>query len=174
MQLPPPLQYHKTYGVRVIDDQVEILNEPVYYGSNPRLTPVEPNGVEVTHTNEELLDSNVTPYLSLPDSFTGSQLKSYGGYIKYDVQFDGPGTPSSTPTIIIVGNGYTLVHNNRQEFEAGTSYPISARLFVGEWLSHKPNARPSLATRSEIMMVLAAVDKILIKLLYVDGKSMKN
>jgi len=46
---------------------------------------------------------NIYPYFSFPDGYLGNQLKSYGGYIKYTVRYEGSGDPITfTPDIILI------------------------------------------------------------------------
>lgn len=59
-----------------------------------------------THHGIQLRLSNVPlsreyPYYALPEDYHGNQLKSYGGYFRYDVQYDGEGSAVSSPDIII-------------------------------------------------------------------------
>jgi hypothetical protein len=43
----------------------------------------------------------VYPYFALPENYHGNQLKSYGGYLKYTVRFEGQGNPISAPDVIL-------------------------------------------------------------------------
>lgn len=48
------------------------------------------------------------PYFAMPDNFLGNQLKTYGGYLKYTVKFEGNGRPLDTPDVILsVRDTYT-------------------------------------------------------------------
>ncbi len=41
------------------------------------------------------------PYFSLPASHTGNQLKSYGGYLRFQLTYRGEGAPLAGPLFII-------------------------------------------------------------------------
>lgn len=41
------------------------------------------------------------PYFALPEVYYGNQLKSYGGYIKYVVEFGGTGSQLNIPDVIL-------------------------------------------------------------------------
>jgi len=46
---------------------------------------------------------DIYPYFKFPESYLGNQLKSYGGYIKYIVRYEGNGDPITfTPDIILI------------------------------------------------------------------------
>ena len=51
-------------------------------------------------TRAGLGDTGV-PYFSLPQSHTGNQLKSYGGYLKFTLSFEGEGSPINEPMIVV-------------------------------------------------------------------------
>lgn len=57
------------------------------------------HGVQLRLAN--LPVSGELPYYSLPADYLGNQLKSYGGSIKYDVEFSGRGNPNNVPDVII-------------------------------------------------------------------------
>ncbi|XP_044727463.1 basement membrane-specific heparan sulfate proteoglycan core protein-like isoform X3 [Chrysoperla carnea] len=170
-QLPPPPEYTKVVGVRTDRNNLEIRDEPIYRGQQPRLVPIDGYGVSARLPYGELTQPNIIPYLALPDTYLHNQLKSYGGYLKYNVEFRGNGRQTTAPAIILTGNGYTLAHEG-QALEPNRNNNVKARLFVGEWLKYSPYSSPTVATRAEIMMALENVDKILVKLSYVDGPTL--
>lgn len=49
----------------------------------------------------ELPLSGELPYYSLPEDYQGNQLKSYGGYLRYDVEYSGQGRPNESPDVIL-------------------------------------------------------------------------
>ncbi|XP_031342212.1 basement membrane-specific heparan sulfate proteoglycan core protein isoform X8 [Photinus pyralis] len=171
-QLQPPFNAHKYLGVRVdpYSGVVDIRDEPIYRGAEPKVSPVGQNGVHAVLAAPygDLAQSDVLPYFDLPDNFVGNQLKSYGGYLKYKLRYDGYGRPLTAPDVILTGNGYTLLHIGNPH-QAGREEDISVRFFAGEWVRRSPNAPEAIATREDIMMVLENVEHILIKLQYVDG-----
>nr|XP_036676267.1 basement membrane-specific heparan sulfate proteoglycan core protein isoform X28 [Drosophila suzukii] len=103
-----------------------------------------------------------TPYLALPSDYMGNQLKSYGGNLVYEVSYMGNGRPVSGPDVIITGNRFTLTHRVRTQ--PGQKNKVKIAFLPGGW--QKPDGRK--ATREEIMMILANVDNILIRLVYLD------
>lgn len=50
------------------------------------------------------------PYFAMPDNFLGNQLKTYGGYLKYTVKFDGNGRPVDTPDVILSVSLFSFCH----------------------------------------------------------------
>ncbi|XP_049279689.1 basement membrane-specific heparan sulfate proteoglycan core protein isoform X5 [Anopheles funestus] len=121
------------------------------------------HGVQLRLTN--LVPGRRVPYYSLPEEYKGNQLKSYGGSIRYDVEYDGTGRPVNAPDVILKGNGMTLVH-----WHSGTFYPdiknhVSVSLLPSNW----QRADRTPASREDIMMVLASIESILIRMQYVDG-----
>ncbi|KAL6957329.1 Basement membrane-specific heparan sulfate proteoglycan core protein [Sarracenia purpurea var. burkii] len=77
------------------------------------------------------------PYFSYLSAFNGNQLKSYGGFIKYNIRYDTSGSFLDTPLIIISGNG------------SGSSSGGDQPSII----------RPTLASREEIMMILVNVEQ---------------
>lgn len=120
------------------------------------------HGVQLRLANIPL--SREYPYYSLPDEYRNNQLKSYGGFFKYDVEYDGQGSPNDSPDVILSGNNYNLVYRSHNRIESGIRNSISVAFAPGHW--HTTEGR--LATREELMMTLANVKNILIKLQYVD------
>jgi Immunoglobulin domain/Laminin B (Domain IV) len=57
------------------------------------------HGVQLRVT--DIPQSRQVPYYSLPTEYRGNQLKSYGGYIRYDVEYSGRGNPTTNADIII-------------------------------------------------------------------------
>ncbi|KAK4879912.1 hypothetical protein RN001_008058 [Aquatica leii] len=171
-QLQPPFDAHKYLGVRVdpYSGVIDIRDEPIYRGSQPKITPVGRNGVHalLAAPYGDLAQPDVLPYFVLPENFNGNQLKSYGGYLKYKLHYEGYGRPINAPDVIITGNGYTLLHNGKSH-QAGVDGDYSIRFFVGEWFKRAPNTPETLATREDIMMTLENVEHVLIKLQYIDG-----
>lgn len=104
------------------------------------------------------------PYYALPENYHGNQLKSYGGYFRYNVEFSGHGSPNDAPDVILIGNQYTLSFRGQNRLESGTVHRLKIQFVPGNW--YKTNG--DLATREELMMTLANVANILIKLQYVD------
>ncbi|XP_046397627.1 basement membrane-specific heparan sulfate proteoglycan core protein-like isoform X3 [Ischnura elegans] len=182
-QLPPPINVYKLVGVRMEPGSranVEILPSLQSRFGQPEIQPLSSNGFSAyqSQPNERtLIENNVIPYFSMPESYHGNLLKSYGGYLKYRVKSDGQGKYLDAPDVIISGNGYTLVHPGRK-IVAGRNQDVSVRFFYGEWykwIAARPGGdipeRPDgeLASREEIMMALANVDYLLIRAMYDNG-----
>lgn len=108
--------------------------------------------------------SEQMPYYALPDDYHGNQLKSYGGFFKYNVEYTGHGAPNDAPDVIIIGNEYTLSFRSTSRLESGRVHRMNVQFVPGNW--YKTNG--DLATREELMMTLANTAHVLIKLQYVD------
>ncbi|KAH9644190.1 hypothetical protein HF086_008679, partial [Spodoptera exigua] len=106
--------------------------------------------------------SNAHPYLTLPESYNGNQLKSYGGHIKYTVSPHTQvyGFDDSIPTIIIKGKYGNLFHISR----AGGSRDlnIEARLTPEDWMKNSSSGYTP-ASREDIMMTLDEIEMILLR-----------
>lgn len=105
LQFQPPFDTYKYVGVRIdpISGVVDIRDEPIFRGAQPRLAPVGRNGVhgQLAAPLGELAQPNVIPYFSLPENYHGNQLKSYGGFLRYRVRYEGYGTPLYAPNVIL-------------------------------------------------------------------------
>ncbi|XP_055601853.1 basement membrane-specific heparan sulfate proteoglycan core protein-like isoform X2 [Uranotaenia lowii] len=121
------------------------------------------HGVQLRLAN--IVPGRQIPYYSLPGEYKGNQLKSYGGTIRYTVEYDGTGSPNTAPDLIIKGNGFILLYSHNAPFYPDERNTVTATFTPGVWRKDDN----SLATREEIMMVLANVESILIKMLYVEG-----
>uniref|UniRef100_A0A182NMJ9 Basement membrane-specific heparan sulfate proteoglycan core protein n=1 Tax=Anopheles dirus TaxID=7168 RepID=A0A182NMJ9_9DIPT len=121
------------------------------------------HGVQLRLTN--LVSGRRTPYYSLPEEYKGNQLKSYGGSIRYDVEYDGQGRPVNAPDVILKGNGMTLLYWHSANFYPDIKNHVTVSLLPNNWVH--TDRRP--ASREEIMMVLASIESILIRMQYVDG-----
>ncbi|XP_034185293.1 terribly reduced optic lobes isoform X7 [Osmia lignaria lignaria] len=162
-QIPPPFDRHKIVAVKQEPD-LRILNDISYQ------LAVKPLGRDGLHLDEstpflnQLAAEKDVPYFALPENFHGSQLKSYGGYLKYRVRYNGTGVPNSAPAVVLSGNNYVLIHKGKQLIP-NYDNDESVRFFEGEWLK-KQGWSEVPATREDIMMTLANVDNILIKVEY--------
>jgi len=105
------------------------------------------------------------PYLSLPSEYHGNQLKSYGGFLRYEAEFSGRGQSNTIPDVIIQGNGYSLTYSNPTPLYPSQKNSVAAQLTANNW--YKVDG--TYASREEVMMVLANIENVLIKLQYVDG-----
>ncbi|XP_052124491.1 basement membrane-specific heparan sulfate proteoglycan core protein isoform X6 [Frankliniella occidentalis] len=178
-QLPPPIDSTELSSVRVdlYAKTVEVLTGPIY--NLPSVRNLGRNSLQIYSSTIERdgfrLGDNVYPYFALHDNFHGNQLRTYGGYLKYSVKYEGNGRPVDIPDVILSGNGYILVHNASASSSPGQEIERSIRFFHGEWYRRLSSTRGStsdrdiLASREEIMMALADVNGLLIKTRYIDG-----
>ncbi|XP_057332116.1 basement membrane-specific heparan sulfate proteoglycan core protein isoform X8 [Microplitis mediator] len=163
--LPPPFDRHKVLAVDVSSASPRIRSE---LGSQSlEVVPVGRDGVEISIPYSNELSSYDIPYFALPEVYHGSQLKSYGGYLKYNIRYGGDGRNNSAPSIILKGNGNLLTHRG-QHVVPNQETEVAARFFYGEWYKIK-DGYERLATREDIMMTLANVEQILIKAKYDDS-----
>lgn len=92
-------------GVRIdpVSGVVDIRDEPIYRGAQPRLSALGRNGVRgfLPGPQGSLSQPNVIPYFALPENYHGKQLNSYGGYLRYNVRYEGYGRPINAPDVII-------------------------------------------------------------------------
>ncbi|CAG2056367.1 unnamed protein product, partial [Timema podura] len=167
-QLPPPLNQYQLVSVRT-EPSISILPDPPFRNFQPTLRPLNRNGFQVYTSSAESPSDNTYLYFSLPENYNGNQLKSYGGYLKYTVNYEGQGRPISAPNVILSGNGYVLTHRSR-DAPAGRDTEVTVRIFYGEWYkagSPQPGDRLNvLATREEIMMALGDTTHVLISVLF--------
>lgn len=155
--IPPPFDRHKVVSVETtptIKIHGDISNQI------SQIRPLGRDGVQLLESFSNDLNAYNIPYFALPENYLGSQLKSYGGYLRYSIRHSGNGTPNTAPNVILSGNNYILMHRGRQP----TDYEDeeSVRFFYSEWYKQEGRTE-SLASREEIMMALANVDNILIK-----------
>ncbi|XP_015042344.2 basement membrane-specific heparan sulfate proteoglycan core protein isoform X29 [Drosophila pseudoobscura] len=156
--IQPPILSHRVVSVELSPYRQIVINEAT---SGQDLLTLH-HGVQFRASNVHY-GGRETPYLALPSDYMGSQLKSYGGNLRYEVSYMGSGRPVSGPDVIITGNRFTLTHRVRTL--PGQNNKVSVPLLPGGW--QKPDGRK--ATREEIMMILANVDNILIRLGYLDS-----
>ncbi|XP_070153239.1 basement membrane-specific heparan sulfate proteoglycan core protein isoform X5 [Polyergus mexicanus] len=163
-QIPPPLDRHKIVSVETVPT-IKIHGD--ISNQISQIRPIGRDGVQLLESFSNELNVYNVPYFALPENYHGSQLKSYGGYLKYSIRHSGNGTPNNAPTVILSGNNYILVHKGKEptpEYETEES----VRFFYGDW--YKQQGRSEVpASREEIMMTLANVDNILIKVKYDDS-----
>lgn len=123
------------------------------------------HGVNFRVSDVPAASNRVYPYLSLPSEYLGNQLKSYGGFLRYEIEFSGRGISNEIPDIIIQGNEFTLTYRSSNRFYPNTKNNITAQLFANQF--YKVDG--SYASREEVMMTLANVENILVKLQYIDS-----
>ncbi|XP_034945971.1 basement membrane-specific heparan sulfate proteoglycan core protein isoform X4 [Chelonus insularis] len=164
-QIPPPFDRHRVLAVELSSTLPRIKGE---LGSQSlEVVPLGRDGVDISMPYSNELSSYDIPYFALPEVYHGSQLKSYGGYLRYTIRYSGSGRPNNSPSVILSGNGNILVHRG-QSHVSDHETEESVRFFYGEWYKIN-NGSERLATRQDIMMTLADVDNILIKAKYDDS-----
>lgn len=157
-QIPPPFDRYKIVSVETVPTiriHGDISNQI------SQIRPLGRDGVQLLESFSNDLNIYNGPYFALPETYHGSQLKSYGGYLRYSIRHIGNGTPNNAPSVILSGNNYTLVHKSEELTEDETER--SVRFFYGDWYKQQQGRSKVLASREEIMMTLANVDNILIK-----------
>ncbi|XP_039497795.1 basement membrane-specific heparan sulfate proteoglycan core protein isoform X32 [Drosophila santomea] len=154
----PPIMSHRVVSVELSPIRQIVINEAA--PGQDLLTLL--HGVQFRATNVHF-SGRETPYLALPTEYMGNQLKSYGGNLRYEVNYSGSGRPVNGPDVIITGNRFTLTYRVRTQ--PGQNNRVSIPFVPGGW--QKPDGRR--ASREEIMMILANVDNILIRLGYLDS-----
>lgn len=110
-QFQPPFDSLKLLGVFVDPNTgaVEVRDEPIYRNGQPLLTSVGRNGVYAQlPPYGEISSSSLVPYFAMPENYHGNQLKSYGGYLRFNVQHNNRGYQVAGPTVILTVN-YKLV-----------------------------------------------------------------
>ncbi|CAL4087148.1 unnamed protein product, partial [Meganyctiphanes norvegica] len=116
-------------------------------------------------------------FFSLPESHKGSQLKAYGGYLRYTIEYQsfGSGQQLAGPDVIIRGNGITLMHIHEETFRPNQRNQVDVRFWPGNWYKRVQGRGRQVqpqepATRKDIMMVLRNMDLLLIRSLYEDSQ----
>ncbi|KAF4527485.1 hypothetical protein B566_EDAN014538, partial [Ephemera danica] len=176
-QLPPPIDSFRIVGVDFdsgAQGRINVRNDFNTGGATVR--GLSRSGFQLYGQYQRSRGTH--PYFAMPENYHGNQLKSYGGYLQYTVKYDTQGRPVNTPSVIISGNGKVLVHPGKR-LTAGRDNDMSVRFFYGEWYKLTgartggdiPAAPSELATRAEIMMVLANLDNILIKTVYEESSN---
>lgn len=159
--IPPPFDRHSIVSVKTQPD-LQILNDITRQVQAVR--GIGRDGVQLYDANQLPLDSREeqeVAYFVMPENYHGNQLKSYGGYLKYRVTYNGTGIPNTAPSVILTGNNYRLLHKGKQII-TGYDNEEAVRFFDGEWYKQQGWAEVP-ATREDIMMTLENVDNILIK-----------
>ncbi|XP_068986154.1 basement membrane-specific heparan sulfate proteoglycan core protein-like isoform X28 [Bombus flavifrons] len=165
--IPPPFDRHSIVSVKTQPD-LQILNDITRQVQAVR--GIGRDGVQLYDANQLPLDSREeqeVAYFVMPENYHGNQLKSYGGYLKYRVTYNGTGIPNTAPSVILTGNNYRLLHKGKQII-TGYDNEEAVRFFDGEWYKQQGWAEVP-ATREDIMMTLENVDNILIKVQYDDS-----
>ena len=155
-QLPSPIDRYKLISVE-IKPEIKIQTETNFTES----VSVDRDGVHVQGLNRDLNKNNII-YFGLSENFNGNQLKSYGGYLHFDIRYSGNGIYNDAPIVIVSGNDLILFHNGLH-VQPSLDSPQKVRFIYGEWYKQHRRRGQILASREDIMMVLADMKNILIK-----------
>lgn len=103
------------------------------------------------------------PYFwSLPASFRGDKVTSYGGELRFTVtQRPRPGSAPlhRQPLVVLQGNNIVLEHHASREPSPGQ--PSNFIVLFQEQVWQRPDGQP--ATREHLLMALAGIDALLIQ-----------
>lgn len=112
----------------------------------------------------------------MPPSYNGNHVRSYGGYLRYNLRYSSTFRPRvHAPDVILVGNGLSLIHVVREPLlDPGRSHEISVRFWPGEWFKRvtgrpggdQPSEGREPASREEIVFVLANIENLLLRVQY--------
>ena len=75
-----------------------------------------------------------TPYFSLPSSYTGSLLRSYGLSLRFTTSYRGSGPPLSAPLVVLQGGGGApLSYSPSTPLLPGVRNRVEVRLWPADW-----------------------------------------
>lgn len=122
---------------------------------------------EVAFSNFAETAGDETYYWSLPPTFLGNKLTSYGGNLKYTVRYtpqpSGGASRSSSPDVVFVsGNEITLHHYRQENLPPSGSQTFTVPIFEDSW----QHVDGRTANRPQLLMTLANVTAIYIKATY--------
>lgn len=105
-----------------------------------------------------------TLFWSLPAQFLGNKLTSYGGLLRYTQRFtaDSDGETYSDADVQITGNGVTIFYVNIPPLPPSETRTFEILLREAKW-QRVDSRGPTVATREDIMRVLANVEVLLIR-----------
>ncbi|KAJ8666823.1 hypothetical protein QAD02_008485, partial [Eretmocerus hayati] len=160
-QIPLPAERFRVVPVELLGREIRIW--PDANMTDGQLVVQDGHGLRLQGFNSEP-GKNAVLYFGLPEHFHGNQLKSYGGHLRYNVEYTGNGINNDAPAVIVQGNDLTLYHSGAPVLPS-SEMSQRVRFVYGEW--YKSDRRGQLlASREDIMMVLANVNNILIKAQY--------
>ena len=105
-------------------------------------------------------DIGGTAYFEFPRQYLGSQIKSYGGTLSYDLSFQGSSYVNS-PDLILIGDDYQLYHTLNRRLRLSQNNEISVRFWPGDWRKNGPLG--PIATKEEILMTLQNLQHMLLR-----------
>ncbi|KAI1304937.1 Laminin subunit alpha [Halotydeus destructor] len=137
--------------------------------------PVEEAEVEMMGENRFNVISTILEgrnfYISLPESYVGKQLGSYGGFLKYSivniVVTEEWKTKPQAIDVILVGNDRTIAYDFVEQTVEANS-PLKFEIELVERNFRNPVNRDQI-TRDQFMMVLVKLEGIFIRLSYIEA-----
>ncbi|XP_040361205.1 basement membrane-specific heparan sulfate proteoglycan core protein isoform X4 [Ixodes scapularis] len=126
---------------------------------------VNPTNNEVSYSSFPRDSAEQTPRLwSLPEQFLGNKLTSYGGVLRYTQQYtaEPDGETYSDADVQITGNGVTIFYVNIPPLPPSETRTFEIVLREARW-QRVDSRGPTVATREDIMKVLANVEVLLIR-----------
>uniref|UniRef100_A0A674DDM1 Heparan sulfate proteoglycan 2 n=1 Tax=Salmo trutta TaxID=8032 RepID=A0A674DDM1_SALTR len=126
---------------------------------------VSTDGTQLSYSNFDYLGQE-PHYWQLPGVYQGDKVSSYGGKLKYTINYVAGqrGTAIEDPDIQIIGNDITLVAHQPWQRGQGTRESRQFEVVFREENWRRPDGMP--ATREHLMMVLADLDDILVRASY--------
>lgn len=109
-------------------------------------------------------------FWSLPSTFTGNKVKSYGGNLTLTQRFSAhhESKPLKDQDVMLIGNGITLYWVNSREPYPNISMTYTVPLRETEWRRLSTEG-PKSASRSDLMVVLSNLETILVRASYSEG-----
>ncbi|XP_052285983.1 basement membrane-specific heparan sulfate proteoglycan core protein-like isoform X3 [Dreissena polymorpha] len=139
-------------GVQIADMlAVPLANQQVAVDRNTR---------ELTYRGQA---DNETLFWSLPPVFLGDKVHSYGGALRFTLNFR---STSSDPIVKISGNDIDLLHRGQVNVQPGRPVSVAIMMYEQNWF--RVDGQP--ATREHLLMALADLKYILIQARYNRGQ----
>nr|XP_055043672.1 basement membrane-specific heparan sulfate proteoglycan core protein isoform X20 [Misgurnus anguillicaudatus] len=104
-------------------------------------------------------------YWSLPRQFLGNKVDSYGGYLKYKVNYflqRGGSEPKEKPDVVLTGNGQRFIYRRGEPTYPDTTNQREIKFTEENWQHSSGRA----VTRDDLMMALANLETIQIRTIY--------
>lgn len=145
--IPPPFNQYKIIGVQMSPDgSVEVRPEITMRTFTSSLRPIN-NGFQIYSRSEsERADFNqeTLPFFAMPETYHRNQLKSYGGYLKYTLRYDGNGRPVQAPDVVLTVILFCVIHIYINYPGKGEKFQLSAGQRYSSYALHPcslPRAR---------------------------------
>lgn len=133
-----------------------------------RIEGVPPQSATIVDVSTNTISIRIrdenTYYWSLPDSFLGNQLNSYGGDLLFTVRNDASGEYVHDQDVILNGNGLSLFWIRKNVNELTTT----VRLVESEWQTIDRTG-PRVASKADLITVLSNLESFLIRATVKEG-----